>query len=261
MTCIKKKRKKSLKFKNESRTLNGLAPDKIPQHVAIIMDGNGRWARKRKLNRINGHNRGAETVRTVVRSAREIGISFLTLYAFSTENWERPKTEVTALMNLLKRFLIEEQKELLDNNIRLNAIGQIQRLPEDVIKVIDHAMDLTRNNSGMVLTLALSYGGRSEIAMAAAKIAEDAIHHTIQLSDITPTLLSKYLYTHGMPDPDLVIRTSGEMRISNFLLWQIAYSEIYITPTLWPDLDNTEFLSIIRDYQLRQRRFGKIPSE
>ncbi|MBU4318459.1 MAG: isoprenyl transferase [Proteobacteria bacterium] len=261
MTCIKIKRKKSLNFKNESKIPDGLDPDKIPMHVGIIMDGNGRWAKKRKLNRINGHNRGAETVRTVVRSAREMGISFLTLYAFSTENWERPKTEVMALMKLLKRFLVEEQNELLENNIRLNAIGQIHRLPKDVTQVLDYALELTAKNSGMVLTLALSYGGRSEIAMAAAKIAEDAVRHKIQLEEITPELLSKYLYTHGMPDPDLVIRTSGEMRISNFLLWQIAYSEIYFTHTLWPDLDKAEFHAIIKDYQLRQRRFGKIPSE
>jgi undecaprenyl diphosphate synthase len=261
MICIKKKRRKSLNFKKESKTPEGLDPDNIPEHVAIIMDGNGRWAKKRKLNRIKGHNHGVEAVRMTVRLARELGISFLTLYAFSTENWERPKTEVAALMMLLKRFLVEERKELIENNIRLNAIGQLHRLPGDVHQALEQSMDLTRHNNGMVLTLALSYGGRSEIAMAAAAIAEDAIQNKLEIKDITPECLSKYLYTRDMPDPDLVIRTSGEMRISNFLLWQIAYSEIYITHTLWPDLDRAEFIAILKDYQLRQRRFGKIPSE
>ena len=247
--------------KNQSRDTGGLDADKIPCHVAIIMDGNGRWAQKRKLNRINGHSKGTETVRTIVRTAREAGISFLTLYAFSTENWDRPKAEVTALMKLLKRFLSGERKELQDNNIRLKAIGQIERLPEDVGIELHQTMELTRNNTGMVLNLALSYGGRSEIAMATAKIAGDVADHKIDVAAITPDLISKYLYTDGIPDPDLVIRTSGEMRISNFLLWQIAYSEIFITDTLWPDLGKEEFLEILKKYQLRQRRFGKISIE
>ena len=238
----------------------GLDKDKIPRHIAIIMDGNGRWARKRKLNRVNGHNKGAETVRNVVRTAREIGVSYLTLYAFSTENWERPKTEVTALMKLLKRFLQSEQQEMSENNIRLQTIGEIHRLPEDVLKELQHTMALTEKNTGMVLNLALSYGGRSEIVKAVKEIAEDVANQNIEAAAITSDVIARHLYTRDVPDPDLVIRTSGEMRISNFLLWQIAYSELSITKTLWPDFSKEEFLEIIKEYQQRDRRFGKVPS-
>lgn len=235
-----------------------LDPQNLPFHVAIIMDGNGRWAKKRLLNRIKGHEKGAESVRAIVRACREIGIGILTLYAFSTENWRRPKTEIVALMALLKKFLISEQKEMLDNNIRLHTIGQTERLPEDVRQQLQETMMLTKNNDGLILNLAISYGGRAEIVKAVKEIAEKAVDGRIDPDSITPDLISEHLYTGKMPDPDLLIRTSGEMRISNFLLWQIAYSEIYVTDTLWPDFGKDEFVRILRDYQQRERRFGEV---
>ena len=235
-----------------------LDPQNLPFHVAIIMDGNGRWAKKRLLNRIKGHEKGSESVRAIVRASREIGIRILTLYAFSTENWQRPQTEIYALMTLLKKFLISEQKEMLDNNIRLNTIGQTERLPEDVRQELQKNMMLTRKNDGLILNLALSYGGRAEIVRAVKEIAIKAKDGRIDPDSITPDLISKHLYTGGMPDPDLLIRTSGEMRISNFLLWQLAYTEIFVTDTLWPDFGKDEFMRILKKYQQRERRFGKV---
>jgi undecaprenyl diphosphate synthase len=254
----KKKRKKSLNFNTSYPIYNDLDPAKLPSHVAVIMDGNGRWAKKRLLNRIQGHEKGSETVRTIVRACREIGIPYLTLYAFSTENWQRPQSEVVALMTLLKKFLESEKKEMLDNNIRLYAIGQIERLPENVRRTLHNVMALTKNNNGMTLNLALSYGGRAEIIKMVKEIAIKAKEGRIGPDSITPEIISEHLYTRQMPDPDLLIRTSGEMRISNFLLWQIAYSEIYITDTLWPDFGKDEFVRILKDYQQRERRFGKV---
>ncbi|MDP2644860.1 MAG: isoprenyl transferase [Desulfobacterales bacterium] len=238
-----------------------LDPARLPHHVAIIMDGNGRWATRRLLNRINGHQQGADTVRTIIRTSREAGISILTLYAFSTENWERPQIEVNALMDLLKKFLKSEQQELMDNHIRLNAIGQINRLPDDVRQTLHETMTLTRENNAMLLNLALSYGGRSEIVKMVRDIARKSVQGEIDPESITSECIQEHLYTRGIPDPDLLIRTSGEMRISNFLLWQIAYAEIYITETLWPDFSKDEFIQIIKDYQQRDRRFGKINSQ
>ncbi|MEJ2657307.1 MAG: isoprenyl transferase [Desulfobacterales bacterium] len=235
-----------------------LDPQSLPVHVAVIMDGNGRWAKQRLLNRIKGHEKGSETVRTVVRTCREIGIRILTLYAFSTENWQRPQTEIAALMALLKKFLISERTEMLDNNIRLNAIGQIERLPEDVRQELQHSMMLTEKNDGMILNLALSYGGRAEIVKAVKEIAGQIKTGHIDAESITSDLISKHLYTGSMPDPDLLIRTSGEMRISNFLLWQIAYTEICVTDTLWPDFGKEELLQILKDYQQRERRYGRV---
>lgn len=232
----------------------------LPFHVAIIMDGNGRWAKKRFLNRIKGHEKGVEAVRAIVRVAREIGISILTLYAFSTENWQRPKTEVAALMTILKKFLQSEQKELLENNIRLNAIGQIRKMPVNVQEALNETMTVTKENDGMILNLALSYGGRTEIVDMVREIANKIRDDRIDPDFITPELVSEHLYTKGMADPDLLIRTSGEMRISNFLLWQIAYTEIFITHTLWPDFGKEEFIRIIKGYQKRERRFGKTES-
>jgi len=237
-----------------------LDPQNLPFHVAIIMDGNGRWAKKRLLNRIKGHEKGSESVRAIVRASREIGIRILTLYAFSTENWQRPQTEIYALMTLLKKFLISEQKEMLDNNIRLNTIGQTERLPEDVRRELQKNIMLTRKNDGLILNLALSYGGRAEIVRAVKEIAIKAKDGRIDPNSITPDLISKHLYTAEMPDPDLLIRTSGEMRISNFLLWQLAYTEIFITDTLWPDFGKDEFMRILKNYQQRERRFGKVGS-
>ncbi len=233
-----------------------LRPDSLPRHIAIIMDGNGRWAKERYLNRIRGHREGAESVRDIVRACREIGIGILTLYAFSTENWQRPRQEISALMSLLKGFLRSELAEMMENGIRLNAIGQIERFPNDVVKALQEVMDITRKNQGMILNLALSYGGRDEIVAAARKIAAEVQADRLQPEEITKEVFSNYLYTQGMSEPDLLIRTSGEMRISNFLLWQIAYTEICVTRTLWPDFRRKELFQILHDYQERERRFG-----
>jgi len=229
----------------------------LPEHVAIIMDGNGRWAKKRMRNRTQGHEKGADTVRTVTRVTRKLSIPFLTLYAFSTENWHRSKTEVSALMHLLKQFLKSEKKEMLDNNIKLTTIGQTHRLPTDVRTVLEETRNATSKNTGMILNLALSYGGRDDIVNAARQCAEAVQLGNIRSDEITEDLFQSYLSTNGMPDPDLLIRTSGEMRVSNFLLWQIAYSELFITPTLWPDFTEEEYLSILAHYKNRERRFGR----
>jgi undecaprenyl diphosphate synthase len=218
--------------------------EKLPAHVAIIMDGNGRWAKQRAMNRVLGHEEGTESVRVIVRTSREIGIKWLTLY------------EITALMGILKRFLKSELKEMMDNNIRFMTIGRISRLPDDVRKLVEETTAKTSGNTGMTLTLALSYGGRQEIFDAMQKIAKRIVSGDIQPSDINEGLISGFLYTAGMPDPDLLIRTSGEYRVSNFLLWQIAYTEIYTTPVLWPDFRKADYLRAIEDYQKRERRFG-----
>jgi len=228
----------------------------LPTHVAIIMDGNGRWAKKRRMNRIRGHQKGIDAVRNVVRTSREIGIPWLTLYAFSEENWKRPQKEVSALMNLLKQFLIDELEEMQENGIRLQAIGRTQKLPKDVRKALFDTIEKTANNRDMVLTLALSYGGRQEIMDSVQKIAVKIEKGEMTANEVNERLITDSLYTSGMPDPDLLIRTSGEYRISNFLLWQIAYTEIYITQTLWPDFDKEEYLAAIKDFQTRERRFG-----
>jgi len=232
--------------------------DKFPRHVAIIMDGNGRWAKKRLLNRVRGHEKGVEAVRRIVEICRELNISVLTLYAFSTENWQRPESEVKALMGLLKRFLVEEAADLARNNIRLNVIGQPHRLPQDVRDTIDQVREATAANTGMLLNLALSYGGRTEITDMVRAIAVKVASGEIVPEDIDESVVADHLYTSGIQDPDLMIRTSGEMRISNFLLWQLAYSEIFVTPTLWPDFTREEFLNILQDYQRRDRRFGRV---
>jgi len=232
--------------------------ENLPTHVAIIMDGNGRWAKKHFLNRIKGHEKGADTVRTIIRACREIGVSILTLYAFSTENWQRPKAEIAALMTLLRNFLESEQEELKQKNIRLNAIGQIERLPQAVQQTLNQVIDSTKNNDAMLLNLALSYGGRAEIVKMVQDIAKMAQATKLDPDSITAEYVSEYLYTKGMPDPDLLIRTSGESRISNFLLWQIAYTEIFVTDTLWPDFGREEFVSILKDFQFRERRFGRV---
>jgi len=235
-------------------------PKKLPKHVAIIMDGNGRWAKKKGINRVRGHQKGADTVREIVRTTREIGIKWLTLYAFSEENWKRSKTEVLALMKLLKRFVKSELKEMLDNGIRLQTIGRTEKLPEDTKKALSDTIEKTSTNNGMVLTLALSYGGRQEIFDALKKIGTRIEKGDLKADDISEQLISNSLYTAGMPDPDLLIRTSGESRISNFLLYQIAYTEIYITSTLWPDFGKEKYLAAILDFQERERRFGATSS-
>jgi undecaprenyl diphosphate synthase len=229
---------------------------KLPKHVAIIMDGNGRWAKQRAMNRIRGHEEGAESVRAIVRATREIGIPWLTLYAFSEENWGRPRYEVEALMVLLKRFLQSELREMLDNGIRFQAIGRLHKLPNDVQGTVREIAERTASNQNMVLTLALSYGGRQEITDAVRKIIQRVETGGIRSSDISEALISENLYSANMPDPDLLIRTSGECRVSNFLLWQIAYAEIYMTQTYWPDFRKEEYVQALIEYQKRERRFG-----
>ena len=230
--------------------------ENLPHHIAIIMDGNGRWAKKKLLNRISGHMKGVNAVREVVTACRELGIKVLTLYAFSIENWRRPADEVNALMGLLKQYLQEEREEMVQNNIRLNAIGRIEDLPADVQMTLRETMRKTEDCDGMILNLALSYGGRSEIIHAIQGILSDLQKGEVTPEEITVHRFPEYLWTHGIPDPDLLIRTSGELRVSNFLLWQIAYTELYVTDTLWPDFDRQELLKAITDYQSRERRFG-----
>ncbi len=237
---------------------NELDPDRMPKHVAIIMDGNGRWAKKRLLNRINGHEKGADAVRRIVRTARKLNIATLTLYAFSTENWQRPKAEVSGLMLLLRRFLTSERRTMVDNGIRLNTIGQFDRLPGAVRENLKAGMAATANNTKMVLNLALSYGARAEIVDMVKQMATAAREGKIDPAAVTSEMVSDHLYTRGMPDVDLLIRTSGEMRISNFLLWQIAYAELFFTTTLWPDFGEDEFRQILKAYQNRERRFGSV---
>ena len=236
--------------------MTSIDPNRLPEHVAIIMDGNGRWAKKKLMNRIRGHQKGTDVVREIVRASREIGIPYLTLYAFSEENWKRPQREISALMNILKRFLKSELPEMQENGIKLQAIGRTEKLPEDTKKMLHDIIEKTADNKDMVLTLALSYGGRQEITDSVRKIASRIEKNEITSNDITEELISNCLYTGVIPDPDLLIRTSGEYRISNFLLWQIAYTEIYITPTLWPDFNKDEYLTAIKDFQKRDRRFG-----
>jgi len=245
-------------LKSNLKTDVNFDSEKPPGHVAIIMDGNGRWAKKKLMNRVKGHEKGSQTVRTIVTASRELGIGTLTLYAFSTENWARPKSEVKALMMLLKKFIVSERKTLLKQKIRLNVIGQKHRLPLDVQKEVDATMALTKNNQDMVLNLALSYGSREEITTAVRKIVKKIESKELDYDDINQEMISNHLYTKTIPDPDLIIRTSGEYRLSNFLLWQAAYSEIYISNTLWPDFSKKEFIEILNNFQQRDRRFGKV---
>jgi undecaprenyl diphosphate synthase len=230
--------------------------ENLPEHIAIIMDGNGRWAQKHALGRIAGHRKGSEAVRRVVRACRKLGVKYLTLYAFSSENWSRPEEEVSALMSLLIRYLRSEEKELLDNGIRLTAIGNIAALPDRVKKTLQKTMDGTAGNREMTLVLALNYGGRDEILEAARKALAERDRGRLVPGDLTPELFSSYLYTAGIPDPDLLIRTSGEYRVSNFLLWQTAYTEFFFTDVLWPDFSEEDLTEAISDYQRRERRFG-----
>jgi undecaprenyl diphosphate synthase len=230
--------------------------ENLPEHIAIIMDGNGRWAQKHALGRIAGHRKGSEAVRRVVRSCRKLGVKYLTLYAFSSENWSRPEEEVNALMNLLVRYLRSEEKELMDNGIRLTAIGNIAALPDRVKKTLQKTMDKTAGNREMTLVLALNYGGRDEILEAVRKALAERDQGKLVTGKLTPELFSSYLYTAGIPDPDLLIRTSGEYRVSNFLLWQTAYTEFFFTDVLWPDFSEEHLTEAISDYQRRERRFG-----
>jgi undecaprenyl diphosphate synthase len=232
-------------------------PKRLPGHVAIIMDGNGRWAEKRHEPRLFGHKAGADSVRDVVEAARELGIKVLTLYAFSSENWNRPTREVSGLMSILKKFLVSELSRMQKNDIRLSCIGELERLPAEVRTVLVDSIAKTSGNSAMTLNLALSYGARDELARAARRLAEACIAGQLQPGDITPDRIAANLYTADLPDPDLLIRTGGEARLSNFLLWQLSYAEIYFTDVMWPDFRKEIFLKAILDYQKRERRFGR----
>ncbi len=234
---------------------------KLPTHVAIIMDGNGRWAKKRGLPRIFGHREGMKSVRAVVEKARTLGIKVLTLYAFSKENWHRPKEEVSFLMNLLEEYLRKEVEELHKKDIQIRAIGEIEMLPKKIQALLKEALAKTAKNKSMILNLALSYGGRAEIVRAARLLAEACKRGDISPEEITEETFSRYLYTGDLPDPDFLIRTSGEQRISNFMLYQCAYTEFYITPILWPDFREKEFLEALKDYATRERRFGRISEQ
>lgn len=228
----------------------------LPRHIAIIMDGNGRWAQNHSLGRIAGHREGAESVRHVVEACRKIGISFLTLYAFSSENWSRPATEVRALMTLLQRYLKSESKSMMKNGIRLRTIGDTLALPEKVRTILLETIGKTRGNTDMTLILALNYGSQDEILDAVRKMVEEARQGKINVADVTQERFAGYLSTKGIPDPDLLIRTSGEYRLSNFLMWQMAYTEFYFTDILWPDFRERQLIEAVLEYQKRERRFG-----
>ncbi len=229
---------------------------RVPKHIAVIMDGNGRWAKEKGKLRVFGHHNGVISVRDVVEGAVEVGVKYLTLYTFSTENWNRPKLEVAAIMELMVNTIHKEIKTFMDNNIKLNAIGDLEKLPAKCHRELTNAMKTTSGNTGLVLTLALSYSSRHEILHAVKSIANKVKEGVINADDINEQLFSDNLYTHNMPEPELMIRTSGEHRISNYLLWQIAYPELYFTPKLWPDFRREDLFEAILDYQKRERRFG-----
>jgi undecaprenyl diphosphate synthase len=235
-----------------------LTTGKLPQHIAIIMDGNGRWAKRRGLPRRAGHREGVRAVRRVVKASGEIGIKYLTLYVFSSENWRRPREEVSFLMRLLEETTRKEIEDLNRNNVKLTTIGRFEELPEAAKRVLQEGIDLTSKNSGLTLILALNYGSRIEITDGVRRIAQEVKAGNLAIDEIKPQLFSQYLYTSPFPDPDLLIRTSGELRISNFLLWQMAYTELYITETLWPDFGKRELFAAILSYQERERRFGAV---
>ncbi len=242
-------------------TKEAIDPKRLPRHIAIIMDGNGRWAKKKGNPRIFGHKNGVAAVRDTVEAAAELGIGYLTLYAFSTENWNRPRTEIDALMSLLVATVHKETKTLMDNNVRLKTIGDIDALPGSVAQNLKGAIAKTKKNTGLTLVLALSYSSRWEILNAVRGLAQDVREGKIDPEDVDTDIFEAYLTTSGIPDPELLIRTSGEYRISNYLLWQIAYSELYFTPTLWPDFRREHLYQAIADYQCRERRFGKISEQ
>ena len=238
-----------MKGKLESR----VDKNNLPEHIVIIMDGNGRWAKKKNLDRISGHREGMKSVRAVVKGACDIGVKYITLYAFSAQNWKRPKLEVEALMELLKHYLINEGDKLIENGIRINAIGRLWELPEDVYNILSDTMERSKHCRELTLTLALSYGGREEIIDAVKEMVSNG---NTAPENINQSNLSKYLYTSDLPEPDLLIRTSGEMRLSNFMLWQLAYTEIYVTKTLWPNFRKNHLIKAVLNYQNRERRFG-----
>jgi undecaprenyl diphosphate synthase len=238
----------------------GLKPSQLPRHIAIIMDGNGRWAQRRGLPRIVGHRRGIQSVRAVVEEGCRLGLEQLTLYCFSVENWKRPDRELRFLMRLLRHFLVVERAELMDQNVQVRMLGRREGLPEEVLAEFDRTAAMTVENTGMILCLAVNYGGRTEIGDAARRLAEDVREGRLDPSQVDEGLFASYLYTAGMSDPDLLIRTAGEMRISNFLLWQISYTELWVTTTLWPDFREDDLLQACCEYAGRVRKFGGLPA-
>ncbi len=244
-------------MQNKMELINKIDKDKLPKHLAIIMDGNGRWAKQRGLLRAVGHDNGTKSVKKIIEACAKIGIEYLTLYAFSTENWNRPKLEVEALMRVLVNSLKKELPTLEQNNIKMNAIGNLDRLPSIAQKELQEVINKTQNNSKLTLTLALSYGSRDEIIDAVKNISDKVKNNIISIDNIDDSVINEHLYTHNLPDVDLLIRTSGEHRISNFLLWQIAYAELYFTEILWPDFKEENLYEAIISYQKRERRFGK----
>jgi undecaprenyl diphosphate synthase len=242
----------------DPQELLGLTGAQLPRHIAIIMDGNGRWAKERKLSRVHGHEEGAKTVRTIVTHCARLGIEVLTLYSFSIENWRRPEVEVGSLMNLYARYLLAERATIMDNNVRFMHLGRREGLPETVLIEMDRNITLSRNNTGLKLCLALNYGGRQEIADALRTIARDIQEGRVDPSSVNETLICGALYTAGLPDPDLLIRTAGEQRVSNFLLWQIAYAELHVCDKLWPEFEIEDLNAAIRDFAGRERRFGGV---
>jgi undecaprenyl diphosphate synthase len=241
---------------DEERLLRDLDADRLPQHIAVIMDGNGRWAQRRHLPRVAGHRAGVQSARTVIETCARLGIPALTLYAFSMENWRRPKAEIDFLMHLLREYLRKELPVIHRNNIRMLVIGRHDKLPEEVRADIDRAMEQTAGNTGMKLAVALNYGGRAELVDAFNRILDRVRNNGLANARVDEEMISQHLYTAGLPDPDLLIRTSGEMRVSNFLLWQIAYAEIYVTETLWPDFSRAQLYEALLDFQKRERRYG-----
>lgn len=240
---------------------SGLDIDRLPQHVAIIMDGNGRWAQQRGMSRIEGHKRGKDSVRAIVEASRKIGIPYLSLFAFSTENWARPRREVNALMSLLRRYLRTEVERMMQNEVRVVAIGDVSRLPASVADELERTIERTRDNRRLTVGLCVSYGGREDIVNAARKLAARAVEGEVAPDEIDEDAISQTLGTAGIPDPDLLIRTSGEMRISNFFLWQLAYTEIVVTEALWPDFREADYVAALAEYQGRERRFGRVLDE
>ncbi len=235
--------------------------EKIPRHVAIIMDGNGRWAQRQELPRIRGHQQGAKTVRLITEECARLGIKQLTLYCLSSENWKRPEDELEFLMFLLSQYMIQERETMMENNIRLQIIGRRERIPADVQTEMDQSLEMTSGNTGTCLCLAINYGGRAEIVDAVRQITSEVIAGKLDASEITETTVSDHLYTAGMSDPDLLIRTAGEMRISNYLLWQISYAEMWVTDKMWPEFSIADFHQAIGDFSKRNRRFGGLNSE
>ncbi len=240
---------------------SSLDMDRLPRHVAVIMDGNGRWAQQRGMSRVEGHKRGKDSVRTIVESTRRIGIPYLSLFAFSTENWQRPRREVNALMSLLRRYLRTEIDRMMENEVRVLAIGDVSRLPPSVRGELDQAIERTQHNRRLTVGLCVSYGGREDIILAARSLGEEVAAGRMAPGDIDESALAQRLGSAEMPDPDLLIRTSGEMRISNFYLWQLAYTEIFVTDALWPDFREREYVAALEAYQVRERRFGRVDDE